>query len=48
VRLAIAVCAAGEESNPLHWALDFFTDPDAVVKLGETAYSKLGNPYKAI
>jgi hypothetical protein len=48
VRLAIAVCSAGEESNPLHWALDFFTDPDAIVKLGEAAWRKHGNPYEAI
>ncbi|MEU4511699.1 hypothetical protein AB0G05_19585 [Nonomuraea wenchangensis] len=49
VRLAMAVCAAGvDEGNQLAWALDFFSDPDAIVKLGETAWRKLGDKYKAI
>ncbi|MER6514780.1 hypothetical protein ABT158_48785 [Nonomuraea sp. NPDC001636] len=48
VRLGLAVCAASEDSNPLHWALDFFTDPDALVELGEATWHKLADPYRDI
>ncbi|MEU5863578.1 hypothetical protein ABZ815_20575 [Nonomuraea sp. NPDC047529] len=46
VRPALAVCAAGEEGGEqLAWALDFFTDPDGIVKLGEAIWHKLDNKY---
>ncbi|MEV3986592.1 hypothetical protein [Nonomuraea sp. NPDC049758] len=46
VRLALAVCAAGEEGGEqLAWALDFFIDPDGIVKLGEAIWHKLDNRY---
>jgi hypothetical protein len=48
VKLALAVCSASEESNPLHWALDVFKDPDALVQLGEAAWGKIRDKYKAI
>ncbi|MFI6179747.1 hypothetical protein ACIA8R_29680 [Nonomuraea sp. NPDC051191] len=48
VRLGLAVCAASEDGNPLHWALDFFADPDALVRLGDATWHKLADPYQVI
>jgi hypothetical protein len=34
LKLSAAVSAANEESNPLWWALDFFDDPDTLMRVG--------------
>ncbi|WP_433444629.1 hypothetical protein [Nonomuraea sp. CA-141351] len=48
VKLALAVCSASEESNPLHWAMDFYKDPDELVRVGAAAWRKIRDPYGAI